>query len=358
MTSANKEYNDFCDFFREKNISEKYFSLFWKLRRSVECTIVVDNSGSTDEPLDPNQTSSPSIYKEMEKLFNAIFGMMEKLDKNGVNLKFLNKCPKVILVENTAQQKGTDVASNLFKQHDSNGNGKTPLTVTLKSVVNEIINSNDYDGSKKQELVILTDGKDDAGMDVFQSYIQNVHDKYPNFHISIVVVTLNKSIIDSYSDFDNTFRCATDGSKRIDVTFCYVTENERVKQKLSYGDYVAKILLGPIYKEIGDMNDSGSRSIVPTFMFSFFVALLLYFTNSYFSDYAFRKNVNQQFNSYVDYELCNEHKAVLMGFAAIFGTIFMYKFGSLIVKGAFLGVVFYATYYFGMIYLEYFGFNL
>lgn len=349
---SNQEYDTFCQYLKEKNISQKYIPYFWKLRRSIDYTVIVDNSGSTDSPLDPSLTTSMSIYQEMERLFNATFGITEKLDQNGVNLRFINRQNKTILVPNSPNKNGINIASDLFRQHDSHGNGGTPLAKTLNKVANELVNSSDYDKSKKQGIVIFTDGEDEDGMTNFQSCVQNIHDKYSNFHISVVVATLKQDVIDSYSKFDDTFRCSPDGSKRLDVTLCYKLENERCQRysnTLSYEDYVAKILLGSVYREIGDMNDSSRQSGLSLIVFSLFVAICSFLGFCYFNDYQFKRDIDVTFGSFIT----DDTKVIFLTIAIALGMLSLYKFGTFILKGLFLGVVFCVAFYSAQLYLSF-----
>ena len=95
-------------------------------------------------------------------------------------------------------------------------------------------------------------------MDVFQKLIQKVHDKNENYYFSIIVVTSNVSIINCYMEFDNDFK-KFKGKKRLDVKLCYSIEKSRYKNgELSYGNYIVSAILGPIFEEVGDLNDDVS----------------------------------------------------------------------------------------------------
>ena len=142
--------------FKTENIPEEYFQYFDTAFGSYDICIVVDNSSSTLNKLNPEELSKYTIYDEIKSIADFMFKYGNILDDNGIDIIFLNGDKKI---HNVNTQ---DKFDNLFSSFEPNGT--TPLADTLKIVTDK------FDKEERGKYVIvLTDGVDNSGIDNYKN---------------------------------------------------------------------------------------------------------------------------------------------------------------------------------------------
>ena len=241
--------NQLIAYMNEQGVSPNYQELAKTHLKKVDGIVVVDDSWSTNQPLN-SDNDDHSIYDEQLLILKNIFGLMSSLDNDGIEVKYLNHSPKLFKVSSLEQLENYHKSNKPSAPTDT-----TPLCETLTTIENSIKSRDDTD----YLVVILTDGIDNNGQTAFQNKLQQIHNRNKNMYFSLVVVTTNNNIIKSYNKFDEDFKRDEDNNKRLDVKGIYKHEKQRYKTNLSFGDYIMSIILGPLDEEVGNMNDYGVR---------------------------------------------------------------------------------------------------
>ena len=216
--------NQLINYMNEQSVSPIYQELTKKHLKRVDGIVVVDDSWSTLQPLDNENEVEHSIYDEQLLILKNIFGLMTCLDNDGIEVKYINRSPKLFKVSSLEQ------LENYHKSNKSTApTDTTPLCETLTTIESTIKTRDDTD----YLVVILTDGIDNNGQTAFQNKLQQIHNRNKNMYFSLVVVTTNNNIIESYNKFDEEFKRDSDKKKRLDVKGIYKREKERYKTNLS-----------------------------------------------------------------------------------------------------------------------------
>jgi len=114
---------------------------------------------------------------------------------------------------------------------------------------------------KRQLIIIVTDGEESVRSgksNEFLKIVKSVIKNNPKIAISIVLMTSNEEIINNYNIFDNA---CIDG---VDVNSCYYLESKECQKygnDLTYGKYLAKLILGPLYPEIGHIDSKKESNL-------------------------------------------------------------------------------------------------
>lgn len=198
-----------------------------------EIVVIADDSGSMCKPAGPSGQPVSSRWEELKETLALIVDLGCCFDQSGIDIYFLNR-DKVSNVTSSA-----DIVS-IFREPPY---GTTPLTETLRSVRQE-----HEDGRKDVLLFILTDGKPDGGVDVFQQEVLDlvkVRKRGINFKVQIMACTNEENSIKWLNKLDGK-------SKHIDVTDDYWTERTQIlglerTRAFSHGDWCAKAMLGPLH---------------------------------------------------------------------------------------------------------------
>jgi hypothetical protein len=224
-----------------------------KLRKLEEFEIicVCDDSGSMgsftdDQPSDPFGKKK-TRWDELRETMNFILDLSTCLDKDGVDIFFLNR-PPIMHVTSTSQ---IQVA---FQTPPS---GYTPTVKTLKYILQE---KHAAVAEKKLLLILATDGQptDDMGNVQLQEFIDYVKAKPKNVFLSIVACTDDEMSIDYLKGLViNKF-------PQVEVTDDYRSERKQVVAKtnkpFSFGDYICKIVLGPIEASSSGGGGGGAKA--------------------------------------------------------------------------------------------------
>jgi len=161
------------------------------------------------------------------------------LDKSGVDIYFFNRAP--LLNVTSIEQ-----VRHYFLELPQ---GYTPTTRTLQYVFQEKAH---VLAEGKMLCILATDGQptDENGNIQLQEFVNFIKTRPPKVHMSIVAFTDDESSVDFLDGFiENKY-------PNVDVTEDFRCERKEVKEKtgknLSFGDYVAKIMLGGIDPSFGD----------------------------------------------------------------------------------------------------------
>lgn len=197
---------------------------------------IADDSGSMNEVMhvDKSNLYDKSFTRWADFLENikGVLKISMALDGDGVDCYFLNR-PPCLNVKHWRDVK---------EQFERKPHGHTPLTDKLEEVMNRMI-----DGEKRVLIIIGTDGEPDDGKngDSFarlkRVLLKRNHHK---FFISIMACSDQPEDIRHLNNLDQHV-------KHLDVSYDFLTEKRKVlhkgiMKKFTRGDYVAKVILGPI----------------------------------------------------------------------------------------------------------------
>jgi len=216
--------------------------------KEFDIVFICDDSGSMDTPCESIDSSGNVIrqtrWKEAEKITTTITDFSLALDGDGLDLYFFSQ-PNHLKVTSVEQVK------QIFRRTPNCG---TPIVKTLRQVYNE------FKARDKDTLVIIiTDGEPSGGVDeTFQNLTNVINEMigcaHPKFRISTVLVTDNDNVIGPYNQIDKKFDC-------FDVSDDYMSELSEIKKvqgqhfDFQFGDYVCKILLSPVCKELDHLDE-------------------------------------------------------------------------------------------------------
>ena len=237
LLSKKIKLNKFLD---EQKIPNKYKECIRKLFNSIDYHLIIDNSFSTINQLYTNSNNQTTIYNEIKNITNYIFNLSKFLDKNGIDILFLNN-----------QLEATDV--NDSKKLDELFNSNSPINgylTYLSENLNTITNKITKLDKTAHYIIILTDGENTNGTDKFYEQIIETL-KNENIYVMVVVVNKDRDIIDTYKDMDKK------KESRLDVKLCYEDEKDRNKSKdYTLQCYLAEIVIAAYYPDISKLNDN------------------------------------------------------------------------------------------------------
>jgi hypothetical protein len=211
-----------------------------KLRQLEDFEIIClcDDSGSMgtlieDSNADPFAKRS-TRWDELRGAVKLILECATALDKSGVDVYFLNRPPLLNVVSPTQ-------VLDCFQYPPQ---GYTPTV----RVLNQICQARAADLAEKKILLILaTDGQptDDNGNIRLQEFVDFMKRRHQNLYVSICVQTDDEDVV-KYLD-----GMVHHGYPRLEVTDDYRTERKQAlgkgERSFTFGDYIAKIMLGPIF---------------------------------------------------------------------------------------------------------------
>jgi hypothetical protein len=228
-----------------------------KLRRleGYEICLICDDSGSMNTPLEDG-TINPfgtkaSRWDELKQTVGIIAEISTILDKDGIDVYFLNR-PSLHNVTNH---------DNLTKTFNNPPSGFTPITNTLRQVIKD---KKQIIQEKKLLIIIATDGEptNDQG-EVDTKELKNVlkKDRNSRIHVSFLACTDDDETMKYLNKWDNEL-------VNLDVVDDFKSEKAQIKEvqgesfRFSFGDYICKILLGSIDKEIDNLDEKKSMCII------------------------------------------------------------------------------------------------
>jgi hypothetical protein len=250
-------YDDYC-LERFKAIARQYEirpDFCQKLRQleGYEIIILCDDSGSMSSIVDDNKDPFGKKITRWDELKNTVSLMVEiatTLDKNGVDLYFLNRAS----MHNVSSSQQIQIAF----QHPPNG--YTPLTQALDRILEE---KKDIIREKKLLLIIATDGQPTnyKGDIDTQSFINKLSNRPKNIFVSILACTDDNDSIGYLNKIDRMV-------PGIDVIDDFRSETREIQRfqgknfKFSFGDYVVKALLGPIDPYFDNLDETSGNCCV------------------------------------------------------------------------------------------------
>jgi len=241
--------NQLRNFCQAKEISA---STIGKLRQLEDFDIVClcDDSGSMSTAVEDQGTTRDPFGKRMtrwDELCVAVQFIAEvatALDKNGIDIFFLNR-------EGMAGVFSVPQIQQLFLAPP---HGYTPTVDALKNILTVKAESLK---ERKVLLILLTDGEptDTNGNVQIHDFVLFMRQKPATLYVSIVACTDDLSVLGYLDQIDSTV-------PNVDVNDDYRDERKQVLQKsglnLSYGDYICKVMLGPIDRSFDKLDEGGN----------------------------------------------------------------------------------------------------
>ena len=226
---------------------------------AFEIIFVCDDSGSMGSLVDQQVSSNggdpfASVNKrrwdELCSIVTIVAEIAACLDPTGIDVYFLNRPPLSHVFAHDA----------ILQAFSYPPQGYTPIVKTLDQMLREKADV----FREKQVLVILaTDGEptDPLGNPNIPEFIQRVKSKPQNMFLTIVACTDDDASIKYLNVLDRKV-------PRVDVVDDYRSERNEIQAKkgksypFTFGDYVAKILLGSIDPTMDDMDEKGCCTIL------------------------------------------------------------------------------------------------
>ena len=162
------------------------------------------------------------------------------LDTDGIDIYFLNR----------AGMKMVTSVHQIHSLFSTPPSGYTPIVPALQQILKEKAKAL---SEKKVVLVLFTDGEPTTatGEVEIDKCIACICEKPSNLFVSIVACTDDSSVLEFLDGLDKAI-------PSVDVSDDFVSEKKQVLEKtgarLSFGDYICKILLGPIDKSFGGLD--------------------------------------------------------------------------------------------------------
>jgi hypothetical protein len=219
-----------------------------RMLEQFEIVVLCDDSGSMNTPV---EGTSGTRWDELRAIVQIVIEIGVLLDSNGVDVHFLNRAPML----NVTDPRRVEQA---FAQRPS---GMTPLVPALRRIFQSAASK---PGSDKQLLVfVATDGAptDNSG-NVDIASLENLmrRERQANTtHVAFLACTDDDESVAYLSQWDRTML-------NVDVTDDYKTEREEVRRTrghqfpFSYGDYIAKALLGAVDPQMDALDESPNNN--------------------------------------------------------------------------------------------------
>ncbi|KAJ3249058.1 hypothetical protein HDU77_007895 [Chytriomyces hyalinus] len=228
-----------------------------KLRKleAYDIVVICDDSGSMNikcaagsDPYAP----IPTRWDELKQTVLTVTDIASTLDEDGIDVYFLNRPPLRNVI-------GSLQLERVFADPPR---GYTPTARVLRQVLNEK-RPTISEGAKKLLVLIATDGvpTTDTGADDRYGLRQvlTVDRSRPNeVPVVFLACTDDESEIGYLNEWDKTIPC-------IDVADDYYTERRQIlavqgpQFSFSRGDWVCKMLLGPVDREVDALDEMGQQ---------------------------------------------------------------------------------------------------
>ena len=223
-----------------------------KVLQDFSIIYIFDDSGSMNTPLEDSplniRGSETKVrrWDELQFYSNISIEVLSLFNSTGCDVYFLNRG----IVRNVRN------SSDLILYFQNPPKGHTPLRYTFNAVLKDY-----YETAKERKLlvIIITDGEptDENGI---QSEIKEFKKclKYrkfiDNIYVTIVACTDDDNSISYLDEWDNEI-------KNLDVIDDFRSERDQIIKargysfKFTFGDYVAKSLLGSIDPELDELDE-------------------------------------------------------------------------------------------------------
>lgn len=259
-TSANDvRLEKFKHLVRQYNIN---YDFAFRLRalEGFEIVMIVDDSTSMRTPvIDHDQENIspfdqlPTRWDELKELVSIVVDLAATLDSDGVDVFFLNRQPLLHITD----------ASQLQETFSQPPNGPTPISRVLRYVLDlKRIHVHD----RKLLILIATDGlpTDDHGRDDLASLEKILrYERHPSIDrifVTFIACTNDLQSVAYLNNFDKKIPF-------VDVSDDYHSERAEIlavqgkKFTFTYGDYVAKLLIGSIDQWLDKVDEKRVRTI-------------------------------------------------------------------------------------------------
>lgn len=246
--NATDKMSRFGEVVDKYKISNTY-ALKMRQLENYDITVICDDSSSMSSPVKSPTNPFEHVdtrWTEAQKSLKIIVDIASIFDADGVDIYYLNRKP----IKRIVSGEYLETKKNF---HDS-PSGSTPLGKVLAQVLNE---KSTVIREKPMLLIIFTDGRpDDMG-----SFIDNLKkcSQTERIMINIVACTDDEHAVGYLNGLDRKI-------KHLDVCDDYhseMTQIQKVQGKnfaFTFGDYITKILLGPIDREIDELDEMPVRS--------------------------------------------------------------------------------------------------
>jgi hypothetical protein len=201
--------------------------------------LLCDDSSSMNNPIaeegtDPFAQKKTTRWLELKKLAAVLIEFITATNKDGLDIYFLNRQPKLKVVD----------MSGLQAAFSNEPYGSTPLLTSIRYVYD--MNKN-ISNDKQLLIVVITDGEpSDCSRNQLYNTLVDITNN-GNVHISFAECTDNSEDMEYLDAWNGRIR-------NFDNTDDYREELQRVKRvqgqsfKFDYTDYVIKILLATFIK--------------------------------------------------------------------------------------------------------------
>ncbi|CAF4037895.1 unnamed protein product [Rotaria sordida] len=205
-----------------------------------EIVFIVDDSGSMNTPLGDISgpyNRNPTRWDELRQTVSIVVDIASVFDPNGVDIFFLNRQP----------MRNVKHAEQLIPVFAIPPAGPTPIVRVLRQILQE----KQLEVQERKLLILIaTDGipTDNSGAQDIKTFERVLrHERNPINRIPVVIIacTDNTECIGYLNNWDKKI-------PKMDVADDYRSEREEIRKvqgknfPFSFGDYVVKILMGPI----------------------------------------------------------------------------------------------------------------
>ncbi|CAF1135857.1 unnamed protein product [Adineta ricciae] len=216
--------------------------------QQFEIVVLCDDSGSMNTPVDG---TNGTRWDELRSIVQIVIEIGTVFDSNGVDVHFLNRRPMPNVTD-------TRQVMESFSERPS---GLTPLTSALRRIFQSAASK---PGSDKRLLVfVATDGAPtDANGNVDIQSLENLmrNERQANTtYVTFLACTDDESSVSYLSQWDRNMM-------NVDVVDDYKSEREEIRRTrgpnfpFSFGDYVAKALLGSVDPQMDQLDEWGNNN--------------------------------------------------------------------------------------------------
>ena len=196
--------------------------------------------------------SSITRWDELKVFAQYVVEFVTLFNPHGIDIRFLNRtCSRTI----------TD-SRQLDRLFEKPPLGYTPLTRVLR----DVLQSRDLRREDEKFLIFIatdgmpTDNEGEPDLDNFRN-VMDIERDASNTHVMFLICTDDEEVVDYLRSWDNRM-------KNVDVTDDYKTQkalvrkNRGEKRTFTHADYVVKILVGAINREVDFWDDEPEEHLV------------------------------------------------------------------------------------------------